>query len=225
VSRRACPDRIAHPASHGQHFTFFGEPAGDEATLLRNVGRQAQASPRPELGHEYVAARTAVEQQIVGIWQTSLGMKPIGVLDEFFELGGDSVFANQIILQVNRLLGVSITPEDAFDDFTIAHLADIAEQQLTGRPAAAIPEDPCAKIIRACPGRWRWCAERSLPGHSRRAGCDRTSWGAGLVKGPAAGLSAPVPRRGHLSGGKLHRDREGLMLMRVRATGAKHASR
>jgi acyl transferase domain-containing protein/acyl carrier protein len=125
----------------GPAFTFFGELAGDEAALLRNVGRQAQASPRPELGHEYVAARTAVEQQIVGIWQTSLGMKPIGVLDEFFELGGDSVFANQIILQVNRLLGVSIAPEDAFDDFTIARLADIAEQQMSGRPAAAIPDD------------------------------------------------------------------------------------
>lgn len=124
----------------GPAFTFFGELTGDEAALLRNVGRQAQASPRPELGHEYVAARTAVEQQIVGIWQSSLGMKPIGVLDEFFELGGDSVFASQIILQVNRLLEVSIAPEDAFDDFTIAHLADIAEQQLTGRPAAAVPD-------------------------------------------------------------------------------------
>jgi acyl transferase domain-containing protein/acyl carrier protein len=124
----------------GPAFTFFGELTGGEAALLRNVGREAQASPRPELGHEYVAARTAVEQQIVGIWQSSLGMKPIGVLDEFFELGGDSVFANQIILQVNRLLGVSIAPEDAFDDFTIAHLADIAEQQLTGAPAAAVPD-------------------------------------------------------------------------------------
>jgi acyl transferase domain-containing protein/acyl carrier protein len=125
----------------GPAFAFFGELADDEAALLRSVGRQAQASPRPELGREYVAARNAVEQQIVGIWQSSLGMKPIGVLDEFFELGGDSVFANQIILQVNRLLGVSIAPEDAFDDFTIAHLADIAEQQLTGRPAAAIADD------------------------------------------------------------------------------------
>jgi acyl transferase domain-containing protein/acyl carrier protein len=115
----------------GPAFAFFGELANDEAALLRNVGRQAQASPRPELGHEYVAARTPTEQQIVAIWQSSLGMEPIGVLDEFFELGGDSVFANQIILQVNRVLGVAIAPEDAFKDFTIAHLADIAEQQMT----------------------------------------------------------------------------------------------
>jgi acyl transferase domain-containing protein/NAD(P)-dependent dehydrogenase (short-subunit alcohol dehydrogenase family)/acyl carrier protein len=118
-----------YPAGPG--FAFFGELVGDEAAQLRNVGRQAQASPRPELGHEYVAARTPAEQQIVAIWQSSLGMEPIGVLDEFFELGGDSVFANQIILQVNRMLGVAIAPEDAFEDFTIAHLADIAEQQMT----------------------------------------------------------------------------------------------
>jgi hypothetical protein len=36
---------------------------------------------------------------------------------------------------------VSIAPEDAFDGFTIARLADIAEQHLTGRAAAAISDD------------------------------------------------------------------------------------
>ena len=128
-----------YPAGPG--FAFFGELVGDEAAQLRNVGRQAHASPRPELGHEYVAARTPTEQQIVAIWQSSLGMEPIGVLDEFFELGGDSVFANQIILQVNRMLGVAIAPEDAFNDFTIAHLADIADQQMTQTAEAAIPDD------------------------------------------------------------------------------------
>ena len=92
-----------YPAGPG--FAFFGELAGDEAAQLRNVGWQAQASPRPELGHEYVAAGTATERQIVAIWQSSLGMEPIGVLDEFFELGGDSVFANQIILPVNPHAG------------------------------------------------------------------------------------------------------------------------
>jgi len=100
------------------------------------------------VGHEYVAARNPVEQRIVGIWQASLGMEPIGVFDEFFELGGDSVFGNQIILQVNRLLNVAIEPEDAFDDFTIAHLAEVAERQmlhrvesLTDAEAAALLED------------------------------------------------------------------------------------
>jgi acyl transferase domain-containing protein/NAD(P)-dependent dehydrogenase (short-subunit alcohol dehydrogenase family)/acyl carrier protein len=118
-----------YPAGRG--FAFFGELVGDEAVQLRNVGWQAHSSPRPELGREYVAPRTPIEQRIVAIWQSSLGMEPIGVLDEFFELGGDSVFANQIVLQVNRMLGVAIAPEDAFRDFTIAHLADIAEQQMT----------------------------------------------------------------------------------------------
>lgn len=118
-----------YPAGPG--FAFFDELIGDDATQLRNVGRRAQASPRPELGHEYVAPRTPAEQQIVAIWQSSLGMEPIGVLDEFFELGGDSVFANQIILQINRVLGVAIAPEDVFNDFTIAHVAAIAEQQMT----------------------------------------------------------------------------------------------
>jgi hypothetical protein len=39
------------------------------------------------------------------------------------------------------VLPYAIAPEGAFDDFTIAHLADIAEQQLTGPRAAAMSDD------------------------------------------------------------------------------------
>jgi hypothetical protein len=66
----------------------------------------------------------------VGVWQTSLGMKPIGVLDEFFGARWRFGFCQPDHPPGKPLLGVSIAPEDAFDDFTIAHLADIAEQQL-----------------------------------------------------------------------------------------------
>ncbi len=58
-------------------------------------------------------------------------MKPIGCTTNSLSSAAIRVFANEIILQVNRLLGVSIAPEDAFEEFTIAHLADIAEQQLS----------------------------------------------------------------------------------------------
>jgi len=133
-----------YPAGSG--FTFFEEVSGADVTILRNVGTQAGPSPRPDVGHEYVAARNPVEQRIVGIWQASLGMEPIGVFDGFFELGGDSVFGNQIILQVNRLLNVAIEPEDAFDDFTIAHLAEVAERQMLHRVASLTDAEAAALL-------------------------------------------------------------------------------
>jgi acyl carrier protein len=137
-----------YPAGAG--FTFFEEVSGADVTVLRNVGAQAGPSPRPDVGHEYVAARNPVEQRIVGIWQASLGMEPIGVFDEFFELGGDSVFGNQILVQVNRVLNVAIEPEDAFDDFTIANLAEIAERQMLRR-VASLSDAEAAALLQNLP--------------------------------------------------------------------------
>ncbi|MEB9613525.1 amino acid adenylation domain-containing protein, partial [Bacillus cereus] len=55
--------------------------------------------PEPEqslqIGIEYVAPQTPIEEMLVSIWQTVLGVPQIGVLDNFFDLGGDSIKAIQ----------------------------------------------------------------------------------------------------------------------------------
>jgi acyl carrier protein len=85
------------------------------------------SAARSGLTVPYAAPRNEVERRIAAIWQKSLGIEPVGAHDSFFELGGDSVFGNQILVEINRTLGVAIDPGQAFQDFTVSHLAELAE--------------------------------------------------------------------------------------------------
>lgn len=130
----------------GIGFSFFQNILSEAEARLRSAGSTDRAEERPDLAQPYVAPRNPIEQRIAGILQSALGLSAIGVLDGFFELGGDSVFANQILAQINRALGVSIQPRQAFDDFTVAHLAELAEGQAIER-FAAMPADEAAELL------------------------------------------------------------------------------
>ena len=60
--------------------------------------------PRPALAQPYVAPRTALEENLTEIWQALLGITPVGVEDDFFELGGDSLLAVQFVSQIRQTL-------------------------------------------------------------------------------------------------------------------------
>jgi acyl carrier protein len=76
---------------------------------------------------EPVAPRTATEDKVAEIWRGAFGLDEVGVHAGFVELGGDSVFAFQILTQIAQALGKRIDPEEAFENFTIAHLAEPAD--------------------------------------------------------------------------------------------------
>jgi amino acid adenylation domain-containing protein len=74
---------------------------------------------------EYIAARNAVEEILVEIWSGVLGVSPIGIYDNFFALGGDSIISIQMTAKANQA-GIEITPKQLFDRQTIAELALVA---------------------------------------------------------------------------------------------------
>ncbi|GAB4440060.1 MAG: hypothetical protein Kow0031_22010 [Anaerolineae bacterium] len=77
---------------------------------------------RPQLDTPFIAPRTELEQQLAGIWAGLLDVDEVGVQDDFFELGGDSLLAMRLVLQVEQRLGV-VVPPDFFRQSTIAQLA------------------------------------------------------------------------------------------------------
>jgi myxalamid-type polyketide synthase MxaE and MxaD len=97
---------------------------------VRGSRKTEQLYDRPDLAVEYVAPRTEIERAIVSIWQRAIGMAGIGVKDELFALGGDSVFASQILGLVNKKYGIQIHPEEAYELFTIEKLAEAVEIKL-----------------------------------------------------------------------------------------------
>jgi phthiocerol/phenolphthiocerol synthesis type-I polyketide synthase E len=94
------------------------------------VGDRRPTSNRPALTGDYQAPRNSVEQAVAEIWQSFLGISPIGVDDSFFELGGHSLLATQIMVHLRQQFQVDIPLRCLFDTPTVAGLAQaIAHQQ------------------------------------------------------------------------------------------------
>ncbi|MGD1856292.1 MAG: SDR family NAD(P)-dependent oxidoreductase [Leptolyngbyaceae cyanobacterium] len=90
---------------------------------------------RPALAGDYQAATTPLEQQVVEIWESFLGIRPIGIDDSFFELGGHSLLATQIMVHLRQQFQVDIPLRCLFDQPTVAGLAEaIVQHQSENQP-------------------------------------------------------------------------------------------
>ncbi|MET7293054.1 amino acid adenylation domain-containing protein [Streptomyces griseoloalbus] len=89
------------------------------------------------------APTTPAETTLAGLFADVLGMPSVGVHDSFFELGGDSIVAIQLVNRA-RAAGLAITPRDVFRQRTVAALARAADQATpatTPVPPARLDED------------------------------------------------------------------------------------
>ncbi|MBT9312781.1 AMP-binding protein [Leptothoe kymatousa] len=91
----------------------------------------------------YAAPQTPIEETLVDIWAEVLGISPIGVSDNFFQLGGDSILAAQIINRVRAELQVELSFLIFFQQPTIANIA-IAITQLQ---AKTVDSDEMIKLL------------------------------------------------------------------------------
>ena len=77
----------------------------------------------PDAIEPYREPRTATEETLVAIWESVVGVAPIGIGDDFLALGGQSLMAINILFKVRRLLGFSLSFENLFRYRTIERLA------------------------------------------------------------------------------------------------------
>ncbi|WP_394851110.1 non-ribosomal peptide synthase/polyketide synthase [Pendulispora rubella] len=99
----------------------------DAWPLLPNGKVNRRGLPEPELeGAERIAPRNDVESTLQGIWQAVLKRDSIGVTENFFELGGDSILSLQIIARA-REAGWKLTPKQVFEQPTIESAARVAK--------------------------------------------------------------------------------------------------
>ena len=101
---------------------------------LRNhnkLDRSALPDPgqaRPELDALFAAPQTPTEKTLAKIWSEALNIEPIGVNDNFFDLGGQSLLAAQIISKTRTAFQIEIALRALFDNPTIATFAIAIEQ-------------------------------------------------------------------------------------------------
>ena len=79
---------------------------------------------RPELSNDYAPPRNDLERTMAKIWQECFGINQVGIHDDFFELGGDSLLAVQLLTRLGEVLGISLASHSLLESPSIAKLAD-----------------------------------------------------------------------------------------------------
>ena len=112
------------PASFTELASLPLSPNGkvDRAALPAPDGRG------PGAAGGYAAPSTAAQEVLAGIWAELLGLDRVGVHDNFFDLGGDSIISIQVVARA-RERGVHVSAAQLFDHQTVAALAAAAGQQ------------------------------------------------------------------------------------------------
>jgi acyl carrier protein len=86
--------------------------------------------PRPALQTLFRSPESELEKHIAEVWQSLLGMESIGMDDNLFELGGDSLLGIQLLSRVRASFAVDLHPADFFRSPTITDLAALVETKL-----------------------------------------------------------------------------------------------
>jgi acyl transferase domain-containing protein/aryl carrier-like protein len=117
------------------------EQTGEESGDSENVLAPKALHPRPDLNAEYAAPRNDIERKLVPIFQRLFGIDTIGIYDDFFDLGGDSLKAMKLTTHL-RKEGITLTVDNIFLYPTIAKISqNLAEPQKPGTPTSTVSQE------------------------------------------------------------------------------------
>ena len=84
---------------------------------------------RPNLGTSFVGPRNALERELADVWKQLLGVKDIGIHDDFFELGGQSLVAVRLFNRIRKHYKVDLPLSTLFEAPTIAQCAAVVAEE------------------------------------------------------------------------------------------------
>ncbi len=125
----------------------------EEFPLTPNGKIDRKALPEPVRersdAHELVAPRTALESKLAAIWERELDIQPIGVTDDFFDLGVTSIVAATLFAAIEHELGDSLPLGAIFRAPTIEKLAALIEGERGHLALDLARSDPAARLAPA----------------------------------------------------------------------------
>ena len=108
--------------------------------LAAKLGLADRAAVTPA----FVAPRTPIEKELARIWTEVLEVEQVGVHDDFFALGGDSLNATRVLIRLHDIMGIEVEVSRLFEAPTVAEMAEHIESVIQGGQAA----QPPATIVR-----------------------------------------------------------------------------
>ncbi len=137
--------------------------APDAASALPSAAGHA----RPDLTTPYEAPRNELERRIAAVWERLLGVEGLGIHDDFFELGGQSLLAVRLLSHLREELEAELPVEALFEAPTIARLSVrvAAAQGATGPTGPPILPVKRTGVLPLSFAQERfWILDRLLPG-------------------------------------------------------------
>ncbi|MCP4996507.1 MAG: amino acid adenylation domain-containing protein, partial [Gammaproteobacteria bacterium] len=112
----------------------------DAFPLLPNGKIDQEALPLPDSSHlaldtAYTPPQTSTEKELAAIWVDVLAIDKVGLHDNFFDLGGHSLVATQVVARIRQTLQVELPLQKIFEHSTISQLAhSVSQVQKPARP-------------------------------------------------------------------------------------------
>jgi thioesterase domain-containing protein len=117
----------------------------DKSTAPKPVSQEALApeaenAHRPALRTPYVAPRNELERDLAEMFRELLGTGRVGVHDDFFELGGQSLVAVRLFNKIRRKFSIDLPLSTLFEAPTVAQCAEVVASELGIVPAPLAQE-------------------------------------------------------------------------------------
>jgi amino acid adenylation domain-containing protein len=125
---------------------------------------------QPETGHTSVGHSTPTEEILVSIWSSVLGIDNLGVEDDWFEVGGHSLSAMQVISRLRSAFRIELPLRHVFEERTVARLAKRIEAQRQAEisilPPPIRPRRDCDQLPLSYSQRRLWLLDQLHPDSS-----------------------------------------------------------
>jgi acyl carrier protein len=109
--------------------TWIGRESLSKAGGAQTGNSSEVLYERPLIGTKFVPPGNQVESVLINIWQKLLGIKQIGIHDNFFDLGGNSLIGLKVISRVKQELKIEIAVLALFEGPTVSALAKLINQK------------------------------------------------------------------------------------------------
>jgi acyl transferase domain-containing protein/thioesterase domain-containing protein len=126
-----------YPFERKRHWVDPGEQVCDTASPATGFLESLEIAPSSDQVHEghgidsscANAPRDEVEETVAKIWQASLGINPVGIYDNFFDLGGSSLVAVGIFTEIEKTFGKKLPLAILYEAPTVEQLANLLRQE------------------------------------------------------------------------------------------------
>ncbi len=112
---------------NGRVEALYDEVLSDDAQASADF---VKFNEKRNVSSVFVAPETAIEKEIAAYWGTVLGYHPVGILDNYFEVGGNSLLATKLLTQLSDEFEIGLQFKELSECVSIKELAVLIESKM-----------------------------------------------------------------------------------------------